>query len=407
MMQITNLTANESYFLWAPLALIGLDLDPQKNILLEIQDNRIKSRQTVSLNHLPASIASHHNFFRLDHGNTLLPSLIDAHVHLALDGEASRQSQALFEDQGMMLTRLEEDCNTYLRAGIGYIRDGGDSREINMKVKNRLDGHSLLGPQVITTGSALRRENAYGSFLGRGYASTREIPSIIKRLWSDGVDQIKVIVSGVVSFNDYGHVGGPLISPEELEAIVIHAHQYNLKVMAHASSAIAVDLAVRADVDSIEHGYFVHRENLQLMAERQVAWVPTIVPVAIQVRKPLLEERTIQEIEVITRTYEEQVGKLELAYKLGVPLGVGTDAGAAGLRHGLNLVEELLLYRESTLGNQSILKAVTSVNAGILGLGKDYGSIEVGCKANLIAVQGNPLEELTALKEVTRHLLTV
>ncbi len=407
-MQIIPIARNLPYYLWAPFALTGTELYPEENTLLEIKNGRIAAKRRVAGDLLPDAIKYHQNYFCLPEGVTLLPALIDAHVHLAFDGEGqNNRSGVARDDRAVLLSRLEEKSKSYLAAGIGFVRDGGDLLEINLKIKNRLNGEGFVRPQIIATGSALRRDNAYGSFLGRGYASPQEIPAIVERLWSAGVDQIKVIVSGVVSFTDYGRVGGPLLLPEEIASVVHYAHKRNLKVMAHASSAIAVDLAVRAGVDSIEHGYFIHRENLKLMADKGIAWVPTIIPVAVQIRNLLLKQRTIQEIEVITKTYEEQIEKLALAHQLGVILGVGTDAGAVGVGHGSGLIEEIMLYAESSLSNTTILKAATNVNAGIIGVDKEAGSIQIGRKANLIAVRGNPLHNLAALKDVIMHLVTV
>lgn len=404
-MQIIAIDTKSPYYLWAPSVLTGTDLNPERNILLEITGGRIASKKNVAADQLPDAVINHPNCCCLPEETTLLPALTDAHVHLALDGEENNLPKVDCSDRPVPVSRLEENGRAYLTAGVGYVRDGGDCLEINLECKNGLNGKRFVGPQVIATGSALRREDTYGSFLGRGYSSPQEIPAIVRRLWSAGVDQIKVIVSGVVSFSDYGRVGGPLLLPEEIAAIVHYAHQYNLRVMAHASSAIAVDLAARAGVDSIEHGYFIHSENLKLMADKGIAWVPTIIPVAAQVRNPTFKQRTIQEIEVITRIYEEQIEKLEQAYKLGVPLGLGTDAGAAGVRHGSSLIDEILLYAESPLSNRAVLKAATSVNAGITGLENAAGSIVIGRRANLIVVRGNPLEDLSCLKEVTTHFI--
>jgi len=209
----------------------------------------------------------------------------------------------------------------------------------------------------------------------------------------------------VVSFYQYGMVKGPIIPKNELGTIVEEAHSQGLKVMAHASSAGAVERAVRAGVDSIEHGYFVRPETLQLMAEKRIAWVPTIIPVAAQTRLPFQELWTPEEVEVITKTYEEQIGKLKLALELGVPLGVGTDAGAAGVRHGSGLLEELLLYARGELSNRKILQAATVTNAGIIGVENDFGALLPGLKASFIAVKGNPIEDLNALETIRTHFI--
>jgi imidazolonepropionase-like amidohydrolase len=391
--------------IWAPLALTGPELVPEENILLEVSEGLIKSKQKIAGDLLPPSLLNHRNFICLDQGTTLLPCLTDAHVHLALDGKRIKAPPAAPVDWEALLPDLEAVMDSYLDSGVGILRDGGDCRGINLEFKKLLTKEDRPAPFIVSTGQAVRRNNVYGTFLGRGYSSAREIPDRIERLKRSGVDQLKVILSGIVSFTDYGRVCGPLLPPEELKTIVANARRLGLKVMAHASSAEAVEMAVQSGVDSIEHGYFVLPDTLKKMAEKQIAWIPTIIPVAVQVREPLRSGWDDGAVSVITRTYEEQIEKLSLAVDCGVPLGVGTDAGAVGVTHGSELIKEMLLYAEGGLGNRTVLKAATAVNAGIAGLDGRAGLLEPGCRAHMIAVRGNPLESLLALKEVSGHFV--
>lgn len=404
-MQIIKLKPLSQYYIWAPLALTGSELVPEKNLLLEIRNNRIVSRITVPKDLLASTIKNHPGFYCLNQGTTLSPCLIDAHIHLALDGSDFNRARATWSNREIWKGRIGQELQEMAQTGIGAVRDGGDCKNLNLEVRKLVASSQYPGPRIIATGEAIRAKGGYGSFLGGDYGSEEAIPEAVDRIWKSGSDQLKIVVSGVVSFYRHGFVKGPIMPFGAVKKIVDSARKRGLKIMAHASSAEAVDLAVQAGVDSVEHGYFVRPEALKIMAEKQIAWVPTIIPVAIQIREPLRKLFTPLEIDVITRSCEEQIEKLDLAHSYGVPLGAGTDSGAAGVVHARNLVEELLLYSKSSLSNKSILRAATAGNAAILGLEKEIGILETGFKAGLIAVRGNPLQDPAALKNVSMHFM--
>lgn len=406
MNQIVTLKPDTRNYIWAPSALAGKELKPEKDILLGISGGRIESFRSVRKDDLPMEIKGHPYFYALDEGLTLLPSLIDAHVHLALDGINFNRAREQWNDQGAWQDRVEGDIEKTLCSGVAAVRDGGDVRGLNLQVKKQVQKGRYKRLKVAATGQALRVKGGYGSFLGIDFDSADSVPGLIEMIAASGADQLKVVVSGVVSFYHYGMVKGLIMPAEELCYIVKEAQSHGLKVMAHASSAGAIERAARAGVDSIEHGYFVRPETLQLMAEKKIAWVPTIIPVAAQNRTPFRELRTPEEIDIITRTYEEHIGKLKSALDFGVPLGVGTDAGAAGVRHGTALLEELLLYARGELSPREILQAATVTNARIIGLEKDFGALLPGLKASFIAVKGKPLDNLNALKTLHTHFIS-
>jgi imidazolonepropionase-like amidohydrolase len=330
---------------------------------------------------------------------TVLPGMIDCHVHLALDGKDFNKALAQWTQEDLLRDRIRTDLANTLSAGIVAVRDGGDRENIGLAIRAEVRRGILPGPIIRAAGTALVKEGNYGSFLGPGLTG-KKIRAAVKKTAKRGVDQIKVLVSGVVSFKKYSRVGGLQFEEGELEEIVTTARNLGIKVMAHASSDEAVRLAVRAGVNSVEHGYFISRSSLEAMAAAEIPWIPTLVPVASQIRGRLKERYSHEEREVIQKTLLRQQRMVRAAVETGVKLGAGTDAGAGGVLHGKGYLDELLLLEESGLSREEVLRAATSSGSSILGLEKEMGMVRPGCPPYLIAVRGNPLDDLNSLRNV-------
>jgi imidazolonepropionase-like amidohydrolase len=313
---------------------------------------------------------------------TVLPALVDCHVHLALDGEDFSGSLALWDGRPRGAGRVDRLLHTDLDFGIVAVRDGGDKAGIGLMMRDLTDDRGTW-PRVRASGTALRKKGKYGSFLGPGL-SGYELQSAVTKLAGRGVDQIKVLVSGVVSFREYGRVGELQFSLSELKEIVQVAAGYGLPVMAHASSDEAVQLALMAGVSSVEHGYFISEESLHALAEQSVPWIPTIVPVTNQLRGRMSRRYDQESRLIIERTYRRQLDMLAMAAELGVVLGVGTDAGAAGVLHGPGFWQELGLYSQAGLSREAIIAAATKNGSSILGLNEQLGSVTPGKPACLL-----------------------
>lgn len=328
-------------------------------------------------------------------GITLMPGMVDCHVHLALDGVDFNEALARWNEPHLLEEHLKESAANYLACGVLAVRDGGDKPAVVLQAKKSLN---KTGLDIVGVGSALRREGYYGSFLGPGIQNASEGLTHIKELRRLGIDQLKIIVSGIVSFQTYGKVGPVQFSLSELSTLVAEAHSLGLKVMAHASSDEAVYLSALAEVDSIEHGYFVSDKSLELMSQKDIAWVPTVVPVAIWTEEPWRNTRSQEELAVLEKTYMTHLTKIRKAEEMGIRLGIGTDAGALGVTHGHAYYRELRYFRQAGLSPLSCLKAATIHGAGIIGAEKPVG-IALGARPRLIGVRGNPLEDLNVLKK--------
>lgn len=329
-------------------------------------------------------------------GLAVLPGLVDCHVHLALDGVNSEAAPGRRDNEEGLQNHLQDSLEKHRISGILAVRDGGDRNMFGLAAARAARETAVL-PLVMATGQALRKKGMYGSFLGRGL-DPADIKDAVRETAKAGAGQLKVLVTGIVSFREYGKVGSLQWSREELSLIVAEAHEAGLKVMAHANSDQGTALAVRCGVDSLEHGYFISQETLERMAGKGIAWVPTIVPVAAQLEEPCRHKHTRAQLAVIERTYRRQQLMVEKARALGVTVGVGTDAGAPGVGHGVSFLEELKLLVEAGFSTADAINAATANGANILGLEK-AGRVTPGMPVCLIGVRGNPLADLDVLKK--------
>lgn len=358
----------------------------------------------VGINHedtafyLPGAVRGEEQVTVVDCGGlTLLPGLVDCHVHLALDGVNFEGMLRRRDQKEELQTHLQNTLESLRCSGILAVRDGGDRYMAGLAAAREARAGDVL-PLIVATGGALRKKGMYGSFLGRDLEPTG-IKEAVRETVRAGAGQLKVLVTGVVSFREYGKVGPLQWGREELSFLVAEAHEAGLKVMAHANSDEGTALAVQCGVDSLEHGYFIERETLEQMAGKEIAWTPTIVPVAVQLKEPYRDSHTRAELAVIERTYRQQQLNVETARKLGVAVGVGTDAGAPGVRHGASYLEEMNLLVEAGFSSAEVINAATAKGARILGLENKLGKVKPGLPACLIGVRGNPLADLDVLKK--------
>lgn len=331
---------------------------------------------------------------------TILPAFIDCHVHVALDGVNFSAAVERWSDDNAWLEHVKLALDHSLDRGLATIRDGGDNGKVGLRTKKLIEKGEIEGPRILACGQGIGKMGKYGSFLGPGVSNVEEACQLIDALKEQGVDWVKVLVSGIVSFKDYGKIGALQFTQRELNIITEHAHDLGLPVMAHASSDEAVNLGIKAGVDTMEHGYFVSAKSLANMAEKGIPWVPTVVPVANQLEYHSRMNHSPESQEIIKRTYELQLKKIKEAQSLGVALGIGTDAGAGGVVHGYDYFRELELFAQAGLSPREVLKAATSISAQICGLQEEIGRIEVGKRAILLGVRGNPFQDINVLRNV-------
>lgn len=326
----------------------------------------------------------------------LMPGLVEAHCHLFLDGAeldlASRGAylEAPFSSK---LEVARGNLSAHLRAGVTLVVDAGDRYGVNHQMRRE---STLV--KVRSAGLALRRPGRYGSFMALEVGSRDEIAAAVREIARDA-DDLKVILTGIIDFKSGEVKGAPQFDADELSYIVGLARDLGLRTFVHCSGVEGLKVAVRAGVDSIEHGFFMTRDLAQEMADRGISWVPTFSPVYFQWRRPDLagwDSRTVANLRRILDAHLEQVGR---AADLGVSLLAGSDAGSHGVFHGAALIDELVFFSRAGLPMEAVLRSATSTPRTLWGVEPAF--LAPGREAQFITLEGNPFQDPGALRRVT------
>jgi imidazolonepropionase-like amidohydrolase len=342
---------------------------------------------------------------------TLLPGLIDAHTHLT--GESSDNWYKDTVD-GQRRTVAEqalyaaEYARRTLQAGFTTVRDVGSSDYIDVGLRNAINAGISPGPRMLVAVHALGARGGHCDstgfpylFFGResgiadGIASGPDgFRDAVRFQIKYGADVIKVCATGgVLSLSDA--VDTPQLTQDEMNAIVEEAHRLRKTTAAHAHGAEGAKVAIRAGIDSIEHGSFLDEEALRLMKERGTYYVPTLLAgeyVGAKVRNLPPEIAAKGKAALAARSKA-----MRLAVQMGVKIAFGTDSAVSP--HGHN-AEEFSLMVEHGMAPAAALRAATAVAAALLGIDKTVGTLQAGKEADIVAVAGDPLADIKATQRV-------
>jgi len=230
---------------------------------------------------------------------------------------------------------VKQTLSTYKNAGISMVRDGGDPYGVSLYAKTI---SAEYGITYLTPAFAIYRQGNYGKILGRSYSDIKEYRQLIAEAKTLGADFIKLVLSGILDFNQVGVVSETDYPLELVKELVHIAHSEGFSVMAHVSGTDAILNACLAGVDSVEHGYYVNNEALEIMSEKNIIWVPTCVT-----SKNLLSSNRY-DITSVSTIFEGHVSSMKKAFSLGVITGCGSDAGAFPVLHAQGALQERALF---------------------------------------------------------------
>lgn len=330
-------------------------------------------------------------------GCTLLPGLIDCHVHLTMDGAADAVAQVTGDDAVTATLRAVRNLERQVRAGITTVRDCGCPGDLGIQLARAVRrGLIPLAPRVLAAGPALCITGGHGWFFGREVDGDAEVRKAVRELIKAGVDFIKLIVTGGVLTPGVSP-GALQMTPEEIRAAVREARAAGRPVAAHAHGGEGIKEAIRAGVTTVEHASYVDEEAVELFRRHRTHAVSTLLASVRQVEH--LAEVPRYVAEKIQHHIERERRSIRWLIDAGVPIAAGTDAGTPFNPHG-GLVDQLLLLHELGLSPLQAIQAATQTAAKALQREQDLGTLEPGKLADAIAVAGNPVDDLRALKQV-------
>ena len=341
---------------------------------------------------------------------TLLPGFIDAHTHLTQDfdpdynGAQLRQLMRTIPERAI---RATANARKTLMAGFTTVRDVGSSDFLDVGLRNSINAGVVPGPRMLVCVRALGSTGGHcddGAGFRFGILNHESRPEdgvintpdqarfAVRFNIKYGADVIKTCATGgVLSPTD--DVDTPQLTQAELDALVTAAHELRRKTAAHAHGAEGAKRAIRAGIDSIEHGTFLDDEALRLMRERGTYLVPTLAT-RTGLRESKFPPLVQQKADLAMKFQDDMVRR---ALQAGVKIALGTDA--AVYPHGNNAVEFVLMANDGMSNSQSLL-AGTSVAATLLGLQDKIGTLEPGKLADLVATPGNPLDNVQVTQSV-------
>ncbi|MGH7529629.1 MAG: amidohydrolase family protein [Gemmatimonadales bacterium] len=386
----------------------GTGAAPVANAVIVIENGRITAVGPAANVRVPTGAAA------VDlSGWTVLPGFIDAHVHLTghVIGDGDWQHEDLVESAAQLALLGAAHAQQTLEAGFTTVRNVGAGDFTDLALRNAIDRGWLPGPRMLGAGNSFGINGGHcdGS---AGYApdapisrgtiesgaadGVEEVREAVRYNVKHGADVIKICATGgVLSPTD--SVGVQQYTEEEMRAVVEAAHMLERRVAAHAHGLAGIKAAVRAGVTSIEHGSILDDAAVRLMRERGTYLVPTLMAgAAVErlARQHQLPPAIAAKALAIAPRMRESFRR---ALQAGVKIALGTDAGV--FPHGTNGHEFTLMVQFGMSPMQAIV-AGTATAAALLGLEQDVGTIAPGRRADLVAVRGNPLQNISVLEQV-------
>jgi len=375
----------------------GTGREPIQDAVLAIREGKISYAGPAS----GSSSVEEGNVIVLDlQGQFVLPGLIDCHVHLSGSGEVDSQFSA---PTGQMALKILKNAQRNLAAGITTVRDLGGWSELEFDVRRTIQKGEFAGPRMCLAGRFISITEAgaeYYSGMYRVADGVDEVRKAVREQVKNGADVIKMGVTGAVLVES-GVPGTTHFNEDEVCALVEEANKFGKRVAAHAHGIDGIRKAVRAGINTLEHGTFLYQDPslIQHMAQHGIFLVPTL-----KVGWDIIhaKDSTIP-LWIINKnkaTQGEAASSLKLAYEAGVPIAMGSDVGTPLNYHGENALE-VYWMQQAGMSTMDALVSATGNAARALGWEQWLGTLEEGKVADLIVYDKNPLDDLRVLADKT------
>lgn len=327
-------------------------------------------------------------------GKTIMPGMINSHAHLAWDGvhDLARQSM----DDAVEISAYKSAANMLknLRAGVTLVRDLGMNKT-NFFSKQAVEQGIFPGPRLLICGEAIIQTGGHTYWCCREASGADEMRRAVREQVKGGADLIKIMAChDTLEFTD-----------AELEAVIDESHRNGLPITAHATYNACIKRVAQFGVDVVEHGGSMDDETIQLLLDKKIPIVTTFAPVVMQANAEIARKYNVPEWKIEERQRAiagpERYAGLVKAAKAGVPIAFGTDAGSPVVGHEVVAPELKFMVKVGVVtDNYAALRSATIVAARVSKLEGKLGTLEAGKEADVIVVNGNPLDDLDALDHV-------
>lgn len=334
-------------------------------------------------------------------GKTLTPGLFNCHVHMCSDAGTGVREHI---SQAAQTIRAIGNLKTLLNSGVTYIRDAGAPAYIDVDLHNAQMAGTILAPEMQTACRCICMTGGHGHSEGREADGPDDCRKAAREQLKAGANWIKVMATGGVMTKGV-EPGSPQLTEEELRAAIEEAHKAGAKTFTHAQGMEGIKNALRAGVDSIEHGFFMDDWCFDFMKEHNVFYVPTLAaPYWI---KKYGTDAGIPDYMVrkVENTIEAHADTFRRAHKAGVKIALGTDAGTPFNKYDMTAFEAVLMVQNGMTPMEAI-RCGTINAAELLGVKDTHGSVTPGKKANFAVFERNPLEDIEALLDCSMTVLS-
>ena len=323
-------------------------------------------------------------------GYSVLPGLVDAHVHYSLSGERSVEDVVGMSDAELTLAEARNARRT-LESGVTGVRVMG-ARDIDPQVRDAIDAGDVAGPRTVANCRSITVTGGHGHHLGREITGPSDARRAVREQTKQGAEFIKFMTTGGVTTpgTDPDQVA---MTDAELDALVDEARRQGVHTATHAHGAEGVKAAIEAGVDSVEHGTFLDDEAVDMFLEHDVTLVPTLSAPYHIVRN--IETATEESARKTRHVYEQHIESFEKALDAGVRIAGGTDAGTPFNYHGANATEVEFMAKYG-MDPAEAIRAMTETAADAVGL-EGSGTLDPGTHADLLVVDGDVTDDLTLL----------
>ena len=299
-------------------------------------------------------------------------TLFECHGHLMMDGSDYAAAKKNHE-KAVNIESIRRELKALQEHGVVYFRDGGDAFGVGKAVRHLAEEY---GVEYVTPVFAIHRKGRYGWIVGRDYETIADYRKRLAEVREEQGDFVKLIVSGIITFREYGGLSCESLGKDEITELIHIAHGEGYAVMIHVNGPDAIRACVEAGADSIEHGYFADEETLQCIAEHNTIWVPTIAATQAFVGRDGFDEavaretveRQMEAVRFVTGLREPESNvhgtkertpgaKKNRPYRTPWIIAPGSDSGAVGVPHGPGTVQEYSLLAQAGLDEEKIRSA--------------------------------------------------